>query len=381
MARLGDICIFQSGGTPSKNEPAYFDGNIPWISTVALNGGIIGSNDAITRITEKAIAESAAKIVPAESIMVGTRVGIGKVAINAVPMSTSQDIISLVGIDETIWSKKYLCQFIASKNEYLNSQARGATIKGIKIEVLSELELPNISLSEQQQVSKVLDVVSKAISLRKQQLAKLEELVKARFVEMFGELTQNSMNWKFTFLSELCDVRDGTHDSPKYCSDGYPLLTSKNFTNGVVDFSGAKYISKEDFDAINQRSKVDVGDIVMPMIGTIGHPVLINTNVPFAIKNVALIKFLPNGISNVFIREILDSSYFRKVVQEKNRGNTQKFIALGDIRELMIPLVPIAQQDIFSDFVGAVNFKRLTIQRGLDKLEMLKRTLMQEYFE
>ena len=112
MARLGDICRFQSGGTPSKKEATYFNGSIPWITTVALNGNMIGAADAVDWITEKAIAESTAKIVPANSIMVGTRVGIGKVAINVVPMSTSQDIISLVEIDETLWSKFYLCQFI-----------------------------------------------------------------------------------------------------------------------------------------------------------------------------------------------------------------------------------------------------------------------------
>lgn len=100
MARLGDICMFQSGGTPSKSNPLYFGGTIPWITTVALNGNLIDENSAIEWITEKALTESAAKIVPKNSIMVGTRVGVGKVAINSIPMSTSQDIISLLNIDE-----------------------------------------------------------------------------------------------------------------------------------------------------------------------------------------------------------------------------------------------------------------------------------------
>lgn len=82
MARLGDICEFQSGGTPSRSNATYYKGNIPWITTVSLSGGIIGKDDAVEYITEQAIKESAAKIVPAYSVMVGTRVGIGKVAIN-----------------------------------------------------------------------------------------------------------------------------------------------------------------------------------------------------------------------------------------------------------------------------------------------------------
>lgn len=152
-------------------------------------------------------------------------------------------------------------------------------------------------------------------------------------------------------LGKVCDVRDGTHDSPKYCSEGYPLLTSKNFTDGGVDFKGANFISEKDYFAINQRSKVDVGDIVMPMIGTIGHPVIIDTQKPFAIKNVALIKFAKSKFLNVFIRAILDSDYFSAIITSKNRGNTQKFIALGDIRAIEIPQVPYEIQKQFARFI------------------------------
>ena len=94
MARLGDICAFQSGGTPSRQNPEYFNGDIPWVTTTALNGGTISLENANEWITLKAIEKSAAKLVPAHSILVGTRVGVGKVAINLVPMSTSQDNIS-----------------------------------------------------------------------------------------------------------------------------------------------------------------------------------------------------------------------------------------------------------------------------------------------
>ena len=103
--KLGDICKFQSGGTPSRGNAEYFNGNIPWITTTVLSGGIINKESAVEWITNKAINDSAAKIVPANSIMVGTRVGVGKVAINAIDMSTSQDIISLLNIDETKWKK------------------------------------------------------------------------------------------------------------------------------------------------------------------------------------------------------------------------------------------------------------------------------------
>lgn len=240
-----------------------------------------------------------------------------------------------------------------------------------------EFSLP--SLNEQRRIAAILDKVTGLIALRKQQLAKLDELVRARFVEMFGDLTLNPYGWKFQPLSALCDVRDGTHDSPAYVTDGYPLLTSKNFSSGVLDFSGANLISKNDFDKINQRSKVDKGDIVMPMIGTIGHPVIIDTDIPFAIKNVALIKFSEPGISNTFIRCILDSNYFLQTVQTANRGGTQKFISLGDIRKFPIPIIPHELQKKFFVFSEKVNAYIQIINQYLEMLEIIKLSLIQSF--
>ena len=125
---------------------------------------------------------------------------------------------------------------------------------------------------------------------------------------------------------------------------------------------------------------MDCGDIVMPMIGTIGHAVIVDTDTPFAIKNVALIKFNGCVFSNIFIRTILESDYFNYVVNLSSRGATQKFIALSDIRQLPIPVVPIELQNQFADFVKAVEKSKSTIRRSLTTLETLKKSLMQEYF-
>lgn len=237
MARLGDICKFQSGGTPSKSNSEFFGGNIPWITTVALNGGIIDSANAVDWITDKAIQESAAKIVPQNSIMVGTRVGIGKVAINAVPMSTSQDIISMLDIDTASWDKGFLCKFIIGKNDFLLSQARGATIKGIKIDTLSNLQVPDIPLEEQRRIAALLDKVSDLIAKRRAQLDKLDLLVKARFVEMFGDPFINSMAWKKIKIKDAVtvDPQNGMYKPQSdYVTDGSgtPILRIDGFYDG-----------------------------------------------------------------------------------------------------------------------------------------------------
>ena len=379
--KLGEICKFQSGGTPAKGKAEYFNGYIPWITTTALNGSKIDESDAVDWITEKAIRESAAKIVPAFSIMVGTRVGVGKVAVNIVDMSTSQDIISLIGIDENTWSKDFLCKFIQWKSAYLNSQARGATIKGIKIDVLAALELPVISLKEQQHISTVIDATKQIISSRQQELQKLDELVKARFVELFGDTILNPFGWKKDLLGTVCDVRDGTHDSPQYYESGYPLVTSKNVTGGKIDLTDCSLICEADFKKISERSKVDIGDIIMPMIGTVGKPVIVDIEPNFAIKNVSLIKFKADSrVLNIYIRALLQSDYFDDAVLSKVRGGTQKFISLGDIRKLEVLVPPMELQEQFATFIKQTDKSKVVVQKALDEAQNLFDSLMQEYF-
>ncbi len=171
---------------------------------------------------------------------------------------------------------------------------------------------------------------------------------------MFGDLTTNEKGWKYTPLQAVCDVRDGTHDSPKYVTNSeYRLLTSKNFTKGYVDFSNVNHISKEDFDEINKRSRVDTNDIIMPMIGTVGSPVIVGDDSDFAIKNVALVKFSNSKYLPVFVKQILDSEYFQNIVVSNSRGSNRTFISLDDLRTLPVPVVEENLQKLFADFTAA----------------------------
>ena len=226
----------------------------------------------------------------------------------------------------------------------------------------------------------MLDKVSDLIAKRRQQLDKLDELVKVRFVEMFGDTVLNPYGWDKDFLGTVCNVRDGTHDSPKYYQTGYPLVTSKNVTAGKIDLSTCSLISEADYNKINERSKVDKGDIIMPMIGTVGKPVIVNIEPNFAIKNVALIKFIQaSKVLNIYIQALLQSDYFDDAVLSKIRGGTQQFISLGDIRKLEVLVPPIELQNQFAAFVEQIAKTKATISRSLEKLETLKKALMQEY--
>ena len=273
----------------------------------------------------------------------------------------------------------YLCYSLMFYN--VEGIINGATRQKLTQSAMRKMKIPVRTMKEQIQIVDKLNRIIRIKEQRKQELSELDTLIKARFVEMFGDIGSNSYKWDKELLGVLCDVRDGTHDSPKYCQNGYPLLTSKNVTTGTIDLTSCSLISEEDYKRINERSRVDVGDIIMPMIGTVGKPIIVDIEPNFAIKNVALIKFKDNTkVTNVYIRTLLQSDYFKNVVFNKARGGTQKFISLGDIRKIDILLPPLSLQNEFATFVQQIDKLRVVIQKSLDEAQYLFDSLMQEYF-
>lgn len=151
-------------------------------------------------------------------------------------------------------------------------------------------------------------------------------------------------SWKWCRLSDVIDVRDGTHDSPKYVPVGIPLVTSKNLVNGVIDYSNVKCITQEDADKINARSMVDDDDILFAMIGSIGNPVLVKKDREFCIKNMALFKrFANTDISMRYVYWFLFYAQYK--LKKEASGGVQSFISLSRFREYLMPLPPVAEQN------------------------------------
>lgn len=195
---------------------------------------------------------------------------------------------------------------------------------------------------------------------------------KLRFPEFKGE-------WKRNKLGALSDVRDGTHDTPVYVNKGLPLITSKNLTlDGKLSFEKVGLISSSDFEEVNKRSKVDCGDILFGMIGTIGNPVLVDRD-DFAIKNIALIKE-QGQLENKFLIWFLRGPNIARQFYELNTGGTQKFIALGVIRDLIISTPSIPEQKKIASFFKAIDDKISALKRKRDLLKEYKRGLMQKLF-
>lgn len=185
------------------------------------------------------------------------------------------------------------------------------------------------------------------IQYEKQRLIKEGKIKKEK---PLAEITEDEVpfdipeSWKWCRLSDVIDVRDGTHDSPKYVPVGIPLVTSKNLVNGVIDYSNIKYITQEDADKINARSLVDDDDILFAMIGSIGNPVLVKKDREFCIKNMALFKrFANTEISMRYAYWFLFYAQYK--LKKEASGGVQSFISLSRFREYLIPLPPVAEQN------------------------------------
>jgi type I restriction enzyme S subunit len=150
-------------------------------------------------------------------------------------------------------------------------------------------------------------------------------------------------SWKWCHLSEVIDVRDGTHDSPKYIPEGIPLVTSKNLSDGTIDYGNVKYITQADADKINERSAVGDNDILFAMIGSIGNPVLVKKDREFCIKNMALFKkYEDTCIDMKFMYWFF--VYAQYTLKAEASGGVQSFISLKRFREYPLPLPPYEEQ-------------------------------------
>ena len=257
----------------------------------------------------------------------------------------------------------YLYYFLELYVEELRKQSIGGVIKYIKLGNLTDAIINLPSIETQKEIVKILDKSRKIIENKNMQLDEYDKLIKSRFVEMFGDPITNNKGWDVKDLNEITDVRDGTHDSPKYVDIGYPFVTSKNLVNGNIDFSTCQLISKDDLEKINQRSFVDDGDILMPMIGTIGGAIIVKKDRDFAIKNVALIKFNKENsiVDRKFILNVLNSDSMNEFFNSIKKGGTQNFISLGLIRKIPTIIPPLKLQNEFALFVEQVDKLKFVI--------------------
>ena len=239
-------------------------------------------------------------------------------------------------------------------------------------------------ISEQQRIVAILDEAFEGIATAKANAEKNLQNARAIFDARLQYIYfTNRTETVETTLGAVYDVRDGTHDSPKYHDKGFPLITSKNLKRDGLDFDNVRFISEVDYKKINTRSAVHRGDVLFAMIGTIGNPTVVEIDPQFSIKNVALFK-VANGQSGHFLRYYLSSQMVIEKMRKDAKGTTQKFVGLGYLREFPIALPPAAaQSDIVAELDGLLGhtdrLEEIYTQK-IAALDELKKSLLHQAF-
>ena len=250
----------------------------------------------------------------------------------------------------------------------------------------SEIEkviIPLPSYVEQTQIGNFFKQLDDTIALHQREFEKFKILRKAYLKHIFIDDTtqfraEKTIPWEQCKLGNIADVRDGTHSSPIYYEEGFPLVTSKNLKENGLDLTDVSFISMEDYLEINKRSKVNYGDILLGLIGTIGNPVLVDS-VGFAIKNVGLIKNSEN-FYKYFLIQILKSSIFENYVSQKNTGNTQKFLGLDTLRNFQFLCPSKEEQTQIGNFFKQLDDTIALHQKELAKYQQIKTACLEKMF-
>jgi type I restriction enzyme S subunit len=270
---------------------------------------------------------------------------------------------------------KFLYYFLSSKNflDQKDNLCEGSTQKAINDKNLKKIKIYLPNLSQQQSTVTKLDTlfadIDRIILSNQNSIINLNQFFLNQLNSFFLD---NSNNWENTSLGKYYDVRDGTHDSPKYIAQGIPLVTSKNLKKGKIDLTKIKYIKNEDYLHIKKRSGVSVGDVLMAMIGTIGNPVVIKKDNNFAIKNVALFKINQNQSSD-FLKFYLSSSFVVNRLMKDAKGATQKFVGLGYLRDFPIKIPSFEKQK-------EISLKIIDIEKNIETLNNKYNLNIQNYF-
>ena len=219
MAKLGEVCTIVSGSTPKTSVTSYWDGNIKWITPAELNEDTFYIMDSVRHITEEGKEKTGLSYLPTGTVILSSRAPIGKTAIAGCEMCCNQGFKNLICSDAIY--NEYLYFFLKSKTDYLNSLGRGATFKEISKSIVESIEIPLPEVNQQKEIAEKFKKLEQLISLRKQQLAKLDELTKARFVEMFGDPIQNPKGYLKETINKHIDLLSGyPFKSEQYVDEG-----------------------------------------------------------------------------------------------------------------------------------------------------------------
>ena len=383
MARLGEIFDLQMGKTPSRNNADYWtDGQYDWVSIADLGSYQKYVADTKERISALAVQESGIKSVPANTVIMSFKLSLGKTAITQEPVYTNEAIMAFIPTEKYAVLPDYFYYLFSAKDwtKGTNRAVMGTTLNKATLSAVS-ITVPPID--EQRKIAAILDKVSDLIAKRRQQLDKLDEMVKARFVEMFGDVIQNTKLWPQYIFSDITTSRLGKMLDAKQQTGmcQYPYLANLNVQWFRFELDNLNEMDFNEADRI--EFELRDGDLLVCEGGEIGRCAVWHNEIQPCYFQKALHRVrckkeivLPDYLAWWF-KYNCDNKGFAAIEGAKA---TISHLPGAKLKALLVSVPPIEQQKQFATFVEQTEKSKTTISHSLEKLETLKKALMQEYF-
>lgn len=383
MARLDEIFDLQMGKTPSRNNADYWtDGQYDWVSIADLGSYQKYVEDTKERISALAVQESGIKSVPANTVIMSFKLSLGKTAITQEPVYTNEAIMAFIPTEKYAVLPDYFYYLFSAKDwtKGTNRAVMGTTLNKATLSAVS-ITVPPIG--EQRKIAAILDKVSDLIAKRRQQLDKLDEMVKARFVEMFGDVIQNTKLWPQYIFSDITTSRLGKMLDAKQQTGmcQYPYLANFNVQWFRFELDNLNEMDFNEADRI--EFELRDGDLLVCEGGEIGRCAVWHNEIQPCYFQKALHRVrckkeivLPDYLAWWF-KYNCDNKGFAAIEGAKA---TISHLPGAKLKALLVSVPPIEQQKQFATFVEQTEKSKTTISRSLEKLETLKKALMQEYF-
>ncbi len=382
--KLGDICEIVSGSTPKTSIEEYWDGDIKWITPAEINDDTYIVTDSVRKITDLGAKKTGLSPFPEGTVILSSRAPIGKVAIAGCAMCCNQGFKNLICSEKIL--NKYLYWFLKGNTSFLNSLGRGATFKEISKSIVSQIEINVPDIEYQKEAADILEKVSEVIYLRKQELTALDNLINARFVEMFGNPVTNEKGWKQRQLGEIT-TKIGSGATPKggkeaYQEEGITLIRSMNVHNGLFEYKELAHISEEQAEKLDNVT-IEENDVLLNITGaSVARSCVVPSKILPARVNqhVCIIRCNQCIVPEFLNKLLIDDNYQRLLWSIAEAGATREAITKQQVESLQIIMPPIELQEQFADFVHQVDKSKVAVQKALDETQMLFDSLMQEYF-
>ena len=379
--KLGDICEIVSGSTPKTSIEEYWDGDIKWITPAEINDDTYIVTDSVRKITDLGAKKTGLSPFPEGTVILSSRAPIGKVAIAGCAMCCNQGFKNLICSEKIL--NKYLYWFLKGNTSFLNSLGRGATFKEISKSIVSQIEINVPDIEYQKEAADILEKVSEVIYLRKQELTALDNLINARFVEMFGDPVKNPKGWEVVTIGDIVtEVRYGT-SKPAVEGGKYPYLRMNNLTaDGHLDLNDLKYIDIPD-DEI-EKCVVRKGDVLFNRTNSIelvGKTVVFDLQEDMIIAGYIIRVRLNKRLLPEILSQYMNLEALKDILRSMAKGAVnQANINAQELRSIKVYIPDMELQKQFIEMKNQVDKSKVAVQKALDETQILFDSLMQKYF-